>query len=439
MKDNLSIYFDWLHRDYGDDIDRATLAELAMSANQYSAFELEDFTAKTIRKTARVSAYNLAIWFASNWWKLRWEPRRATSEWEISHMIGAAGGGYLWPNLSFNSDGATIIIESKPALFPGTGEAIRYINNFATTIPAFEFENKVSMFVESVIARLVGLGIDAPELVELWKEVCIERQDSALSKWRKLEAIMGFDPDEAPDHLVVGLKDAADNYGSSAIEEVAAASQGKVLDILGELSGAPLAESTGLHIPEFGTLQKEISRVSQTLYPWQMGEQAARIARKAWHLGEGPVSTGGISDIFGFNQDVINQPSKIKAAMSVGFRQEKDLEHLKIFINTPIPTNRRFALMRLVGDNLTAPLDDKLLPAPDTKTFRQKFQRAFAQEFLCPYDQLMDFIGKNEINDEKIEDAAHHFEVSPLLVTSVLVNKGIVERASLDEFQERAA
>ena len=44
-----------------------------------------------------------------------------------------------------------------------------------------------------------------------------------------------------------------------------------------------------------------------------------------------------------------------------------------------------------------------------------------------------------EPEDEKIEDAARHFEVSPLLVTSVLVNKGHIARASLDEYGDRVA
>ena len=439
MTNNLSIEFDWLHRDNGDAIERATLAELAMTANKYSAFELEDLTAKSIRKSARVSAYNLAVWFVSNWWKLRWEPKRTTYEWDFSHKIGAAGGGYLWPNVSFNGDGATISIQSESTLFPATGQAIRYINNFSTIITAEEFETKIGFFVESVIARLVDLGINAPELVGLWKEVYAERQDLELSKWRKLEAIMGFDPDEVPDHIVVGLKDASDNYGAGAVEEVAAASQGKVLDILKELSGAPFAESTGLCMPQFDVLQQEISSLGPTLFPWQKGEEAARIARRAWHLDEGSVSTKYLSEIFGFRQELINEPSKSRGPMTVGYREGGALDHFKIFLNTSYPANRRFALMRIVGDNLTASPDDKLLPAPDIKTHRQKFQRAFAQEFLCPYDELKEFIGSTEPEDEKIEDAARHFEVSPLLVTSVLVNKGHIARASLDEYGDRVA
>jgi hypothetical protein len=396
---------------------------------------LEDFTSKSVRKSARVSAYNLAVWFVSNWWRLRWEPKRGAGayHWDISHKIGAAGGGYLWPDVSFNSDGSTITIQSESALFPFTGQDIRYINNFSTIITAEEFESKISLFVESVIARLLTLRIDAAELIGLWKEVCAERQDLSLSRWRKLEAIMGFDPDDASDYLVVGLQEAADNYGSDAIEEIAAASQEKALDVIKELSGAPRTESTRLSIPGFDGLRQELRGIKSTLFPWQRGEEAAQIARRTWSLGEGPVSSEHIADIFEFRQELIFEPSKRKGPMSAGFREFESMDRFKVFLNTPYPANQRFALMRLVADNLTAQPDDKLLPASDIKTYRQKFQRAFAQEFLCPYQELKEFIVSSEPNYDDIEDAALHFGVSPLLIKSVLINKGHIGRGTLGE------
>lgn len=431
MINTFSIDFNWLHRDYGDAIERATLAELAITANKYSAFELEDFQTKSVRKSARLSAYHLAFWFASNWWRLRWEPERITVDWEMSHRIGAVGGGYLWPNLSFIGDGATVTVQSEPALFTATGQTIRYINNFKTVIRAEEFESEIAIFIESVIARLTELRIDAPELVGLWKEVCMERHDIALSEWRRMEAIMGFDPDEGPSYMVAGLRAAADNYGLRAVEEVAAATQEKVLDCLSSLSGAPRIESVGLCIPKYDALCEEISSVRATLFPWQLGEAAARIARRVWSL-DGVVSTEAMVDTFGFRPDLINEPPKAKGPMSAGFRVKGISDHINVFLNSPYHENRRFALMRIIGDNLTAPLDDRLLPVPNIKTYRQKFQRAFAQEFLCPYEELRQFLNCAEPGDEGIEEAAHYFQVSPLLVTSVLVNKGNMDRASLD-------
>lgn len=432
MKENFSINFNWLSRDYGDAIERVTLADIDITADGWSAFEMEDFTARSVRKTARVSAYNLALWFASNWWKLRWEPERGCLPWDISHKIGAAGGGYLWPDVRFCSDGKTINIHSKAAPFPSSAKSIRYLNSFDAYISVQDFESTISSFIESVIARLIGVGVEAPQLIGLWRELLVERQDLKLSNWRKLEAIMGFDPDEAPEYLVAGLQDAADNYGASAIEEVAAASQNNALADLEELSGAPHAESSELHIPGFDALREQLSGITSSLFPWQQAAEAARIARQAWSLGTGSVSTKDMSEIFGFHHDLIYKASGTRGPMTAGFRNGS-LDTFKAFLNTPYPMNRRFALMRLVGDHLIASAEDRLLPASSVKTHRQKFQRAFAQELLCPYAELNSFIDTAEPDDDSIEDAARYFEVSPLLVKTVLVNKGQMERASLNE------
>jgi hypothetical protein len=89
--------------------------------------------------------------------------------------------------------------------------------------------------------------------------------------------------------------------------------------------------------------------------------------------------------------------------------------------------------MRLVADHIAAPHDDRLLPATAAKTDRQKFQRGFAQEFLLPFDELYRLLGEprpgeSEISDSDIEDVAEEYDVSPLLVRTVLVNKGLLPR-----------
>jgi Zn-dependent peptidase ImmA (M78 family) len=58
------------------------------------------------------------------------------------------------------------------------------------------------------------------------------------------------------------------------------------------------------------------------------------------------------------------------------------------------------------------------------KTYRQKYQRAFAQELLCPYSALVSWLNTVQPNEEAISQAAEYFSVSPLLVQTVLVNKG---------------
>lgn len=102
-----------------------------------------------------------------------------------------------------------------------------------------------------------------------------------------------------------------------------------------------------------------------------------------------------------------------------------------MYLERRLPTSRRFAFLRLVGDHLTSTPEDMLLPATEARTARQKIQRAFAQEFLCPFRDLRAFLGTDSPTDEHLEQAADTFRVSPLLVRTTLVNRGMLPRESL--------
>jgi Zn-dependent peptidase ImmA (M78 family) len=85
----------------------------------------------------------------------------------------------------------------------------------------------------------------------------------------------------------------------------------------------------------------------------------------------------------------------------------------------------------LIADGLLAPDDERLLPAvTKAKTSRQKFQRSFAQEFLCPFDALMEKLGapsaENPPEEDDIDDAAQYFNVSTRVIETTLANHGIL-------------
>ena len=425
-----SIDFQWLAREYGDAVARSTLAEITITANERKATEIEDLLAKTVRPGVRVSAFALAQWFASNWWRLLWEPERNTSSWKMSHNVGAAGEGYLWPDLTFISDGEAVLVRSRPSLITSK-EPVRYLNSFDEFIPAHEFEAGMHSFVESVVGRLTDMRIDTAGLDELWREILAERPDPKLASWRKLEAIMGYDPDEAPNRTIEALQIAADDYGPSAVEEIAAESMENAIADIEILWGQSRREALPIVIPNFDDLKRQISRIRSSLFPWQKATEAARIVREVWSLSPGPVSTSTLADVLSVGQGSLENAIDVQGPMNAGFRNG-DLNSLSVFLKSTIPVSRRFALLRLVGDHLTAPQDEKLLPAtPKTRTQRQKFQRAFAQEFLCPYSDLISYLKSDEPSDEAIEDAAHYFDVSERMIETILVNKGDLERSCL--------
>ena len=426
-----SIDFQWLPREYGDAIARATLAEVTITADGSTVTELDDLMARTVRRGVRVSAYALAKWFASNWWRLRWEPERNTLSWKMSHKIGAAGEGYLWPDLAFISDGGMVLVHAKSS--PPSSEApLRYLSNIDVVISAGEFEHGIDTFIEAVIGRLSGAGINEDGLFAVWREILEERRDPKLTAWRKIEAVLGFDPGDAPDQLIADIQKAGREYGAGAVEEMAAASGENALDDINVLWDGPRREALALNVPDIDSLRRKIHDEIQSFpFPWQKAVEAARMVRDAWSLDAGPVSTAKLSEIFGISQDMIERPSSIKGPMNAGFRNGQ-MDCFSVFLKSPISVSRRFALLRLVGDHLTATPEDRLLPAaPRVGTQRQKFQRAFAQEFLCPYSELVSYLDSEEPSNEAIEDAANHFAVSPLMVSTILVNKGDLERSYL--------
>jgi hypothetical protein len=127
MSKAFAIDFEWLERYTPDEAERFTFAEIKISVSGVVITELEDVNAKTIRPAARLSAYAMAVWLLGNWWRLVREPERKLSEsWEMRHRLGAIGQGFLWPDLSFNSDGSVLVrMNATP---PASRQMVRYIN-----------------------------------------------------------------------------------------------------------------------------------------------------------------------------------------------------------------------------------------------------------------------------------------------------------------------
>ena len=68
-------------------------------------------------------------------------------------------------------------------------------------------------------------------------------------------------------------------------------------------------------------------------------------------------------------------------------------------------------------------MQERWLPVTDTGTARQKTQRAFATEFLCPILALDEYLN-HDFSPEAVEEAGEYFGVSELAVKSHLANHG---------------
>lgn len=431
MNQGLSFDFEWLAADATNSSTRAGLAALSVWVNGKPASELEDVFAKTVRHTARVSAYDLALWLAANWWRLRWEPQRESLSWKMSHQIGAIGGGFAWPSLSFVSDGDFVSIIGRPSS-DWAGAPVRYLHSIEETISVGEFEQGIDRYIEAVLERLSSFDSTGNFLPDLWSEVCAERCDPEQSVARKLEALLGYDPDEAPTSVIDGLQGIAKSLGRGAVEEVASASQNDAMDEVRDLLDQQ-TKATPAVVPERNRLRQEIAKIGRVQLPWQQGMRVAELVRNAWGIKAGePLADKALCDLLDIPGKILSDHvSPQPVHMAAGFRDQSAKEGLKLILTKRSVTGRRFELARLVGDDLATRTGETLLPATNAKTARQKFQRAFAQELLCPFDALDEYFRRSVPDDDALELAADYFHVSPLLVKTALVNRGRLPRYEL--------
>ena len=439
MSDNLQIEWqplDWLDRETGSELDRAFAASIGVAVGEKYLTRLDDLGANTVSNQVRASAWPLATWLAANWWRLRWEPAPArwgnAPDWRMAHCLAAAGGGYVWPNAIFASDGDAVEIVAKPKSSGARFEPIRYINQVQARITITEFEQKVDAFMEGVLGRRQTLQLADDGLPGLWAEILKERSDAEVAQQRKLEAMAGFDPDQAPEEWLKNLLEDPDNLGKSALAEMVAETRrntGEVWKTVRELGRAGAQPKPGgfrAHVPELPMPPAaEVER-----RPRQKGSDLARHARKHWGLGTKPIRNRTLADLLETKATIFSDNSTVATPMPLGIRTKKS-DALDIYFDRPNPTTRRFAASRLLGDHLYFTNHERLLPATHARTSRQKFQRSFAQEFLCPIDALLQKIQTTQPNEDDISEAAEHFHVSPLLVRTTLVNYNQLDRDAL--------
>lgn len=278
-------------------------------------------------------------------------------------------------------------------------------------------------------------GQAAEELQELataWRDLRQQVEDSKSSFDRAIEARMGFDSEEAEPALLDCLCREAHEVGRSPIEELAASSKGQALEDFETLWRHVRQRSRSMRLEVGPGIEDAAARLkNRDLKPWKKGVALALIARRDWSISDGAVDSRDLAELCGVSENWIDTYSDEDTPIPVGFRGCGDDGVLMASLKKRHPTGRRFALARIIGDHLLAGANGRLLPVTDGATDRQKFQRAFGQAFLCPIAAHRDHLGSKVPDDDFIEDAAQHFNVSSWLVTPTLINHGMLSPATL--------
>lgn len=431
MQTPWSIKLDWNLLESGSPEERASFAAINITAHGASLTVGHDRLLQSVREAPYLSAYHLAEWLAWNWWRLRWEPRKTSMDWELSHAMSSIGNGYIWPNIHILSDGQNITLVSRPT--PERDRTpYRYITDAVSFISTADFEGEIDLFIETVLRRLDDYQVAKSNLADIWQAVLAERQDPVLGQQRKLEALLGEDPGEIDEALLHELLDQAVLTGTTAIEEIAAnRAPGQDVPNIGAL--IELARIKGVQARLEDRIRLDSSVVDTQETPaWKVGANAAQRLRATLRLApDDTISNCKLAEVYGAPPSLLNDSSALPIDLSLSLTDQCG-QKSRILLRSKWKTGRRFELARLLGDHITHTTDDPMRPVTRSNTYRQKVQRAFAAELLSPF-QAVDEILKGDYSMESQQDVAHHFDVSELTIRTLLVNHNRINRSELDE------
>ena len=430
--------------DEGSAEEMASFGTIKVVADGHCLTEGFDEHAKSHREGPLASGYHLAEWLVWNWWRLRWEPSRLrahrTLEWAFAHRMSTVGEGYIWPNVTIESDGFRSVLISERSSERNSGPFRYYGSLEAVVLPASCLESAIDRFASDVLECLKGAGLGDTNLHHLWRDLRIERKDPAVSRFRRLEAVLGRDPDEADaEEIERHLADAAD-LGEDALEEVAAGTEPRAqgsIDMLSAERIEEIAERQGFDAKPADAVR--LARGANNLpvwgevAAWSVGKAAASAVRRQERLGTEPIGNTRLAELAGTTARAISEHTR--RSDELAFALDRNGAGTRMAFRAKWETGRRFELARLIGDRLFNG-SDRLFPATQAYSYRQKAQRTFAAELLSPFEAVNEILG-NDDSDESQAAVADRYQVSPMTIRTLLVNNNRIHLQDAPELLDR--
>ncbi|MGA2843674.1 MAG: hypothetical protein ABSG18_26850, partial [Steroidobacteraceae bacterium] len=416
-------------------------AKISLRANGHVFTRLADVQSSETRDFIRASAVSLALWICDNWWRIRYEPFPPviipSTDWRLRHEMTSISGGTTWPPLMIYGEGARVVIAPRLGITDVPGP-VRYLNSPVVSLGASTYEAGVDEFLNCVIANCAE-ALDGATLSANASDLSLERLNPETAAWRRMEARLGYDPDFAPDGLLLGLQKLQEQFGEDAVSEGVMSAPGPdaMTTIRKELEAISASDivvdlSAAKDLPSAG------ERPTSSTPPWRLAEKAAKELREKVGITKGPIRWRPLSDILGASKESLHNATATARLLPYAAQGSLNGSSSKAKIAVKrSERQRRFELARSLGDATWQGLEP-FAPLSSAKTDRQKFQRAFAQSLLCPFDELISYINTSSPTAEDITAAADYFHVSEPVVRTVLVNKEIIPRERLEDRLDRS-
>lgn len=221
----------------------------------------------------------------------------------MAHRMSDIGEGYAWPNITISCDGfqCDLISERSNA---EDSPLFSYIGSQLVTVPAATLEKAVIEFVTLFLERLADSSISSTNLGTLWEDLTAERNDPEQTRFRRLEALLGFEPDQADEQFIQCRLQNADSLGRDALDELAI---GAAHSMLSARQIIDTTSQTGFDVNTQCAIRMDCPLGMQwgQASAWRIGVAAAKAVRQQAGLSDQPVTDSTLADMAGMSAKAI--------------------------------------------------------------------------------------------------------------------------------------
>ena len=402
------------------------LLEMTSGGKALTACISTDSDSPQYRAGPCVSGYHLAEWLVWNWWRLRWEPRPpggpSLLNWNMAHCMAAIGEGYVWPDITFASDGFQCEVFSSRS-DEADAPSFFYLGAHPLVISSMNFVEAVDRFVDQILNVLTKADLADTNLQTLWHDLSIERNTPDLARFRKLEALLGCDPDAQDAELIENLLSDAPLLGENALDElVINGAQAHSVLTAQQITEVTSRSAFDVDPRDAFRFSNPVTMERGDVAAWRVGVKIADAVRQETHFADEPIADGKLADLAGIPCKALRSE---ESTDNFSWIFQPPDHQARVALRSKWKTSRRFDVARLIGDRLFADSShtpaEPLLPATHSYSYRQKAQRAFAAQLLSPWEAVRDMLGSDR-SQENQEQIAEHFAVSSMIIRTHLDN-----------------
>lgn len=427
MQPELQLQFDFEWQDpadaRGEEL-RATWASLSIRLNDTHVTELLDRRSRSVRTRIFLPLYPLAEWLATNWWYLKSEterPENNSRAFDRRHNLRWAREGFALPSLRLVTLGSHFEAQWSSLDIPDAG--IKFLASGQALLPAVEINRSLNNFLNAVVTRLDDMDVHGTTLQEEW--AAVQGSSREEQEFCNASARLSVDPYSISESLEAKIVKVAGIVRAELLDDFLSVTS--VDNLLRHATlikeGTDSISSDVDHVDALADIRKRIPQIVATDNPWEVGYQFASKLRE--NLGGGHWKSHSMDELAGHLR--IDQLDHCLLQGSEGCQFVDALvgtnqhNNPKFFVQKKRPDSRQFAFCRALFEHLTLKTG-AFAAVSRLRTERQQMNRAFAAEFLAPYDLLKNDLSGTSISEDEVDDLAQAYGVSAFVVRHQIEN-----------------